>query len=55
MPIYEYICPVDGSRFEKILPISQSDESQECPKCGQESERVDSVPARRNPEYGIQR
>lgn len=54
MPIYEYICPQDG-RFEAILPLSQSDKKQSCPVCDKKSERVDSVPARRNPEYGIQR
>jgi len=54
LPIYEYLCPNDG-KFEMTLPIREYDKKQRCPVCDEKIERVDSVPARRNPNYGIQR
>ena len=54
MPVYEYDCSKHG-RFESVQPMSKSDDTQPCPKCKKQTERVDSIPARRNPEYGIQR
>jgi putative FmdB family regulatory protein len=53
MPIYEYLCP-HGHRFEKISTII-TDEKTKCPKCGSPAEQVVSVPAKRNPDLGIQR
>ncbi len=40
MPIYEYICHECDSRFEKLRPVSQSDETACCPECDCEAERV---------------
>lgn len=54
MPIYEYDCQKHG-RFESVQHMSQSDKDQPCPKCKKNAPRVDSVPAKRNPYYGIQR
>lgn len=34
MPIYEYACPVCGTRFEALRPMSQADAPMPCPKCG---------------------
>jgi putative FmdB family regulatory protein len=41
MPIYEYLCPECGLRFEKLRPLSQADKEVTCPGCGK--------PARRRP------
>ena len=35
MPIYEYKCELCSEQFEKIVPISQVDNSYPCPKCGE--------------------
>jgi putative FmdB family regulatory protein len=32
MPLYEYHCPQCGEHFEKLVPMSKSDEV-ECPRC----------------------
>ena len=34
MPIYEYKCQQCDEKFEAYKPISASDETVECPKCG---------------------
>jgi len=33
MPIYEYVCSECKNKFEKMLPLSESDKTAECPKC----------------------
>ena len=35
MPTYTYHCDACDSPFEKILPMSRHDETQECPECGE--------------------
>lgn len=54
MPILEYVCEKNQHRFERIV-TKYSAEPQKCPKCGSMGELVDSVPAKRNPDFGIQR
>lgn len=39
MPVYEYECPKCGA-FEMVLRISQSDDPQSCPKCGEEAKKL---------------
>jgi putative FmdB family regulatory protein len=34
MPIYEYKCQKCNEQFEAYKPISASDETVKCPKCG---------------------
>ena len=41
MPIYEYLCPECGARFELLRSLSQADQEAECPRC--------QKPARRRP------
>jgi len=44
MPIYEYVCKSCGLEFEKLTTLAKAHETQECPKCGnQTGERVLSV------------
>ena len=43
MPIYEYVCHDCDSRFEKLRPVSQSNEPAPCPKCAHDAERVLSI------------
>lgn len=53
MPLFEFECKTHGV-FEKIT-IEKYD-TLLCPVCGEESEKVEfSVPAKRNPEFGIQK
>jgi len=40
MPIYEYVCYDCDSKFEKLRPVSQSNEGAPCPQCLKEAERV---------------
>lgn len=55
MPMREYECEKDG-KFESYQALSKPASSRPCPKCGESSKLVEvSRPARRNPEYGIQR
>ena len=52
IPIFEYNCEQHG-KFERICDAKY--DTQPCPKCQEESEKVEfSVPAKRNPEKGIQ-
>jgi putative FmdB family regulatory protein len=45
MPIYEFLCPACGDRFEELT--SAGTESAECPRCGSfQARRVFSAPAR---------
>jgi len=46
MPIYEYVCPAEQARFEKLAPMS-SGEVASCPACGETSPRVISMFAAR--------
>lgn len=40
MPLYEYHCRNCGRPFERLLGMSQADQSQACPTCGsQETQR----------------
>ena len=39
MPIYEYLCPECEHKFEKLRPLSQADQTAECPKCRKEARR----------------
>ncbi len=39
MPIYEYRCSC-GEKFEDIHRMSESSESQHCPKCGELAPRI---------------
>ncbi|MBN1315607.1 MAG: zinc ribbon domain-containing protein [Anaerolineales bacterium] len=43
MPIYEYFCCECKNRFEKMRPMSQSDEPATCPTCHQEADRCAST------------
>jgi hypothetical protein len=61
MPMYEFVCPAHG-KFEKFMhsidPRLALCEKKVQPEgqCGLNSPRADSeVPAKRNPEHGIQR
>jgi putative FmdB family regulatory protein len=40
MPIYEYFCSDCKIKFELLKPMSQSNQSASCPKCGGGAERV---------------
>ncbi|MCL2679094.1 MAG: zinc ribbon domain-containing protein [Dehalococcoidia bacterium] len=40
MPIYEYVCPDCKTKFEQMRPMSQSDASADCIKCGVSSPRT---------------
>jgi len=53
MPIFEFECPKHG-KFE-LITLPKYD-TMMCPQCGEECEKVEfSVPAKRNPELGIQK
>ena len=59
MPIFEFECPKHG-KFERIIDAKY--DTQPCPRCAndcndyQECNKVEfSVPAKRNPEKGIQK
>lgn len=61
MPLFEFHCPVDGNRFELLLPRLPDDETGECPDCGARSALVPSLPVMRpdtlwagkiDPDYG---
>jgi putative FmdB family regulatory protein len=42
MPLYEYVCPEDKQRFEKLRPMNEG-ASATCPTCGTTSPRVISM------------
>lgn len=55
MPIFDYICPNCGNHFDKYVTPGDT-EPQTCPKCRHIASQLEySVPARRNPDKGIQR
>jgi putative FmdB family regulatory protein len=39
MPIYEYICPKCGEKFERRRNIDDKDSDLKCPGCGKEHPR----------------
>jgi putative FmdB family regulatory protein len=39
MPIYEYVCPECGTRFDVLRPMSQADQPTRCPHCQAEGAR----------------
>ncbi len=39
MPIYEYVCPGCGLKFELLRPLSQADAEVPCPNCRNSAER----------------
>ena len=43
MPIYEYVCGVCSSRFERRRAVSEMSEPAVCSDCGAEARRVFSV------------
>lgn len=47
MPLFEFQCPVDGLRFELLLPSLPGDERAACPLCGALSPLVPSLPTMR--------
>lgn len=54
MPLYEFVCPVHG-KFESYVALIGA-QAAACPTCEAKSDAVEfSVPAKRNPEYGIQK
>jgi len=44
VPLYEYLCPKCGHRFENIEKVG-APEKKKCPKCGAKAERTISSPA----------
>lgn len=40
MPLYEFMCPVDGYRFERLLIRLPEEETSDCPDCGARSSFV---------------
>jgi putative FmdB family regulatory protein len=55
MPIYEFQCEECDEKFDK-LHQSEDEPRYDCPKCGSaKTKRLMSVPASRDPEYGIQK
>jgi len=40
MPIYEYLCPKCGLKFEALRAMSQAGEDASCPHCGGSAGRV---------------
>ena len=39
MPIYEFLCPDCGERFERLLPVSGKSSRAVCPRCGSKGAR----------------
>ncbi|HCP59975.1 MAG TPA: hypothetical protein DIT43_00075, partial [Dehalococcoidia bacterium] len=42
MPLYEYICPGCGLKFELLRPLRQASEAASCPACHSDAGRVPS-------------
>ena len=40
MPLYEYVCPDCGEKFELMRPISCATEDVSCPDCQKPAKRV---------------
>lgn len=43
MPIYEFVCPKCGHKFELLRRLSQVDEGASCPECQQTARRIMST------------
>lgn len=55
MPMFEYKCYTHG-RFDSYASKAPGAPTRSCPKCGRSCKQVEvSVPAKRNPNYGIVR
>lgn len=54
MPTYSFRCPACGV-FDRLLPMSRSDEPATCPRCGNPAVRVFGVPALRTLGSGLHR
>ena len=53
MPLFEFVCPKHGI-FERFT--LEKFDTRPCPVCREESEKIEfSIPAKRNPECGIQK
>ncbi len=39
MPIYEYVCSECNAKFEQLRPLSQSDQTADCPQCHKPARR----------------
>ena len=39
MPIYEYLCPDCGCKFEELRPHSRAEEDASCPRCHKSAKR----------------
>lgn len=56
MPIFEYNCLQCGKKVEQYVVGAIEARLPLCAECGKQMERVEfSVPAKRNPEKGIQK
>jgi len=51
MPLWEFQCPVDNVRFERLLGCLPDDERAACPQCGAPSSLVPSLPVMRPDKY----
>ncbi len=58
MPLFDYECPLCKARYERYIKGNghlEKRHSPICETCGVETEKVEfSVPAKRNPDKGIQ-
>lgn len=57
MPLFEFVCPICLEKIERYVSGNIVASNPICKTCGQsvEMEQVVSVPAKRNPDKGIQR
>lgn len=44
MPLYDYNCKSCGAEFDEFKPMRESTSPANCPKCGQQAEKVLSAP-----------
>jgi putative FmdB family regulatory protein len=43
MPLYEYVCPICGHKFEQRSLIFKGSDEVTCPKCGGKAKKVMSA------------
>lgn len=55
MPLYEYVCLNEDCKRRQERISRYDDPNPICSVCGHDTEKIVSVPASRNPDYGIQR
>lgn len=57
MPLREYVCPICKTKFDRLShKFDEDSDTYPCPQCGHMGELVEfSVPAKRDPDHGIQR